>query len=439
MIPLSQSSAIYIFILIYVIGELIPYVSVQRDRVIALTSSGRPFVGLLIAVHCIASILSYEVHFLSILANASYISALFMMFLEFIRSDKDLRLSAKKSATVFGITFIICFIFNALKHGGAGYAALIILLALLAQSAVLFSATRKAIMLKFSSIYIGQAVFAATIGWIVIIARLYLVESNGIYSVNLQSEAEYLSLLRLINAASFFLLLNAITNYHSQTIIETEEAHRLAAQSGTLKALITLAKTRANKTENHFVRVREFIRLVARRLDQKRWFGSGASDEMIKTISDASALSDIGKVGIPESILQNPKKLSAADWETMKSHPLIGAAMIEAAMEGQDNSSVAIFKVARDIVVGVNENWDGSGYPRGLEGDAIPRFARVAQIAILYDEMTSPTLGQMRLGHEEAVEEIKKLAGTKLDPEVVAAFLDRQHWLLDVAIRHRDV
>jgi len=167
--------------LIYVIGELIPYVSAQRDRVIALTSSGRPFVGLLIAVHCLASILSVENHFLSIVANASYISALFLIFLEFIRSDKDWQLSLKTSAILFGITFIICLFFNALKHGGGEYAALIISLALIAQSAVLFAATRKALILKFSSIYMSQAVFAAAIGWIVIIVRLYLVDKNGIY------------------------------------------------------------------------------------------------------------------------------------------------------------------------------------------------------------------------------------------------------------------
>lgn len=436
---LDPGTVLYIFLLFYVIGELIPYSGSNRDKIIRLTSSDRPFIVILIAIHCVSSIIAHISSLLSIIANASYISALFVLSGEMNKkSIINLKYSLKKSLAIFGSLFTFCIVVKIISHEGAVNALLIISLALFAQALLSYRSTCRAIDTNFKSIYVNQAAIAAIFGLIVITVRLVFVFYTGEYALSVQTESAFLLSLRLANAASFFLLINAIFNNKFEAIVESGEVHRVAAQGGTLRALVMLAKTRGKQTERHYTRIQEFVRLIGHRLDQKRWFGADDPKELIVKIGKASALYDLGKVGIPEAILQDPRKLSPVDYATLRSHPLIGAAMIDAAMEGQDPTSIRLFKIAREIVVGLNENWDGSGYPLGLCGDSIPKVARVVQVAIVYDELTAGKPGKMRLIHEEAVEEIKKLSGSRFDPDVVTAFLDRQQWLLNVALRHHD-
>lgn len=438
----SPGNALYLFLLVYVIGELVPYLSAGRDRIIALTSADRPCIAGLIAVHCTLQLISNFHPIFSVMANASYIAALFMLCGEFrSRRSTNLVRSVKKAVGLFVAFLVPLFLLAKFVLVGAQIATLVISLATVAQVAVLCCATRKSINLRFSSIYMRQAMFAASLSLISMVVRLYTVLATDTYSLNLGTEADMLFLLRLTNAASFFLLVNAIANYQLQSVVEVESVRRATAEDGTIQTLSSLAKARDNETGNHVVRTSEFVRLLGLRLARKNWMGAEDPAEFVKLMSAVAPLHDIGKVGIPDAILRKPGRLSPVEWETMQTHPLIGEAVLEAAVDGrkgQDGRMSQLFEIARDIAGGHHENWDGNGYPRGLAGEAIPKAARVMRVADIYDALTTERHYKRRWTHGEAVEEIKKLSGTQLDPEVVGAFLEVHHQFLDVALRHRD-
>jgi ribonuclease P protein subunit RPR2 len=125
-------------------------------------------------------------------------------------------------------------------------------------------------------------------------------------------------------------------------------------------------------------------------------------------------LHDVGKVGVPERILNKPGPLTAAEWRVMRTHPTIGDQILQ---------GIPFMTSAASVVRCHHEMWDGNGYPQGLKRDAIPFPARVFQIVDAYDAMTTDRPYRASLGVERAAEEIQKMAGTQFDPDVAGVFL----------------
>jgi HD-GYP domain-containing protein (c-di-GMP phosphodiesterase class II) len=128
-----------------------------------------------------------------------------------------------------------------------------------------------------------------------------------------------------------------------------------------------------------------------------------------------AVLHDIGKVGIKESVLQKTETLTAEDWEEMKKHPEIGCRIAQNTPE--------LGPIAEYILCH-HERWDGQGYPQGLKGEEIPLLCRILAVADAYDAMTSDRTYRKALSREEAIEEIKRNAGTQFDPQIVEMFLE---------------
>jgi putative nucleotidyltransferase with HDIG domain len=159
-------------------------------------------------------------------------------------------------------------------------------------------------------------------------------------------------------------------------------------------------------THKHSERVSKYALAIADEISP--------DNDLKETIELAGILHDIGKIGIPDSILEKSEPLTLDEYKVLKNHPLIGAKIMDSAEE---------FK---EIIPGIkyhHEFYDGSGYPEGIKGDNIPLVARVICIADSFDAMTSERPYRTKLSKKEAVEEIKKYAGIKFDPEVVDAFL----------------
>lgn len=125
-------------------------------------------------------------------------------------------------------------------------------------------------------------------------------------------------------------------------------------------------------------------------------------------------LHDVGKVGVPERILNKPGPLSAAEWRVMRTHPIIGYQILQ---------GIPFMTTAASIVRCHHEMWDGAGYPEGLQREQIPLPARVFQVVDAYDAMTTDRPYRASLGVERAAAEIEKMAGTQFDPEVCSVFL----------------
>jgi putative two-component system response regulator len=136
----------------------------------------------------------------------------------------------------------------------------------------------------------------------------------------------------------------------------------------------------------------------------------------------ASALHDVGKVGIPDEILLKPGKLDKDEWAKMQTHTSIGASILS-------GSKSALVQMAEQIARSHHERWDGSGYPDGLKGDEIPLAARICAVCDVFDALLSPRPYKAAWPLEDVIEELGKLRGNHLDPSLVDAFLPLAHEL----------
>ena len=143
----------------------------------------------------------------------------------------------------------------------------------------------------------------------------------------------------------------------------------------------------------------------------------GLSEKRADMILWASPMHDIGKIGIPDAVLLKPGKLTEEEWTLMKTHCEIGSHLLS-------GSNSETLQLAEQIALTHHERWDGTGYPEGLKGDAIPLEGRIVAVADVFDALTSERPYKSAWSYNDAVAEIKKCAGSHFDPKVVDAFLD---------------
>lgn len=210
-----------------------------------------------------------------------------------------------------------------------------------------------------------------------------------------------------------------------------------AIQDATIMAFCSLAETRDNDTGNHIKRTQHYVRTLARHLHSHPRFAHELSDDNIDLLYKSAPLHDIGKVGIPDHILLKPGKLSADEFEIMKVHTTLGRDAILQA-ERSLGGSTSFLRYAREIACYHQEWWDGSGYPEGLAGEAIPISARLMAVADVYDALISRRVYKPPFPHAEAVRIIRAERGTHFDPDVVDAFLALEMAFQDIAHRYRD-
>lgn len=195
-----------------------------------------------------------------------------------------------------------------------------------------------------------------------------------------------------------------------------------AIQQVTILALASLAETRDNETGNHIRRTQHYVKSLANHLQTYPKFKNLLTPETIETLFISAPLHDIGKVGIPDAILLKPGKLSFEEFEVMKAHAKLGKEAIEHAEE-QLGKEVGFLQIAKEIAYSHHEKYDGSGYPRGLQGEEIPLFGRLMAIADVYDALISRRVYKEAMSHESAKAIILEGKGKHFDPDIVDAFV----------------
>ena len=180
------------------------------------------------------------------------------------------------------------------------------------------------------------------------------------------------------------------------------------------------AEYKDNETGLHVIRMSHFSKLLA--------LAAGHSPAWAEDLLNAAPMHDVGKIGIPDAVLRKPGPLDADEWATMRRHPEIGAEII-----GEYPSGV--LQLAREIALAHHEKWDGSGYPRGLAGEAIPLSARIVAIADVFDALTTRRPYKEPWPVQEAMNHIAAQAGKHFDPALVALFAPLLPQLLEIRAR----
>jgi putative two-component system response regulator len=223
--------------------------------------------------------------------------------------------------------------------------------------------------------------------------------------------------------------------------LELEVAKRLlevtAVQDVTILAMASLAETRDSDTGNHIRRTQFYVKALAEKLRDHPRFSAFLTNANIQAIFKSAPLHDIGKVGIPDAILLKPGRLEPHEFEIMKTHTTLGYNAILNA-ESALGTPVKFLSFAMSIALSHQEKWDGSGYPQGLAGDAIPIAARLMAVADVYDALICRRIYKDPMSHEGAVKIMLDGRGTHFDADMLDAFMEIQAEFIAIAQRFTD-
>jgi len=183
------------------------------------------------------------------------------------------------------------------------------------------------------------------------------------------------------------------------------------------------AEYKDNETGEHVLRMSKFSQLLAREY--------GLSEDRVELILNAAPMHDVGKIGIPDSILLKPGKLDADEWKIMQSHVNIGAEILS-------GGSSELMKAAQIIALTHHEKWDGSGYPAGLSGEHIPIEGRICAICDVFDALTSERPYKEAWSVDKAMALIREESGKHFDPKLVEDFDNILDEVLEIKALHSD-
>ena len=199
----------------------------------------------------------------------------------------------------------------------------------------------------------------------------------------------------------------ALKSYRDLKSIEESRDMLAAARRHAIDMLAVASEYKDQETGNHIQRIAHYTRAIAETL--------GLPTEECETIAEASILHDLGKISIPDAILQKPGRLTGEEFAIISTHCAMGARIL---------GDAPGFELARQIALCHHEKWDGSGYPSGLKGEAIPLPARIVSVADVFDALAVERPYKKPWPIEAALAEIEKQAGRQFDSQVVQAFLE---------------
>lgn len=207
------------------------------------------------------------------------------------------------------------------------------------------------------------------------------------------------------------------------------------SRDAVIRGMALLSELKDSHISGHLNRICEMSRYLAEKLLLRPAFPE-VTPNFVQLIERASALHDVGKVGIPDSILLKPGKLTAPEYEVMKSHTILGGEVLEGLME--DFGEYEMISMGANVARAHHEWWDGSGYPFGLKGRDIPLSARIVAICDVYDALTSRRVYKDAWSQEDTMKVLREGAGKQFDPDLVEIFLARPRELQKIREKYPD-
>ncbi|MCL2222134.1 MAG: response regulator [Oscillospiraceae bacterium] len=198
--------------------------------------------------------------------------------------------------------------------------------------------------------------------------------------------------------------------------IKTSEVTR--TYESTLEVLATIIEYRNLESGAHIRRTTLLTEVLINKMLKTKKFRAALENENISSMIKASALHDIGKIGIPDSILLKPGKLTSEEFDVIKTHPTIGSRIIDSISENLPDNDLYL-KYAKEICHFHHERWDGKGYPDGKKEDDIPLSARIVSVVDVYDALTSSRCYKEAFSHEVSLDILAQERGTQFDPNII--------------------
>ncbi len=226
--------------------------------------------------------------------------------------------------------------------------------------------------------------------------------------------------------------------------LEAEIARRMrqnqVVQDVSMRALASIAEARDDETGNHILRTQAYVNVLARALATTPRYAGELTPALVETYTKAAPLHDIGKVAIPDHILHKPGKHTPDEWEIMKTHARQGSdAIWRAICDQEEREALDFLYIAMDIAHYHHEKWDGSGYPEGLAGEAIPLPARLMALADVFDALISKRAYKPAFPLDRATAIIAEGRGQHFDPDVVDAYLAHLDEFAAISARYADL
>ncbi len=193
-------------------------------------------------------------------------------------------------------------------------------------------------------------------------------------------------------------------------------------QNGLIITMADMVESRDSDTGAHVQKTAAYVRIILEGLKKKGYYPEKITPAYIAEVEMSAPLHDVGKINIPDAILNKPGKLNADEYEIMKTHTTAGKNIIEKCINTVHAETY--LKEARNMAGYHHERWDGKGYPEGLHGEVIPLSARVMAVADVFDALTSPRVYKPAFPVDKALDMISEGSGTQFDPRVVEAFMD---------------
>lgn len=206
--------------------------------------------------------------------------------------------------------------------------------------------------------------------------------------------------------------------------IEQQHTRTIRNLNRIIQGMASVIETRDDDTGQHIQRTSEYCRMIAEKAREKGLYSDQIDDSFIQMLEKAAPMHDIGKIAIPDNILKKPAKLTAEEFEIIKSHTTEGNRMISHIFGDLEIANQDFIDMVHDVVIGHHEKWNGEGYPYGISGEEIPLSARIMSLADVYDALISKRCYKEEFTIERAVSEIRKGCGSQFDPVLTEVFLE---------------
>lgn len=285
--------------------------------------------------------------------------------------------------------------------------------------------------LVYIALVVGGYVIAIMILWTRLMRKILFSQEQALLEVTQGKVTQRLPVFQHDELGSMACLTNQMLDSLQVSQDEVKTTRDVAIVS-----LSALAESRDNETGAHIMRTQEYVKVLAEHLSQFEQHRMLLTPNYIELLYKSAPLHDVGKVGVPDSVLLKPGKLTDEEFEIMKGHAEIGAEALSIAEKQLGSSS--FLRVAKEIALTHHEKWDGSGYPNQLSGEAIPLSGRLMALADVYDALISKRVYKPAFSHDRAKAIILEGRGKHFDPQIVDAFLAVETQFQHIAHQYQD-